>query len=282
MKKEGTMLSYKFKHLCSRVIASLSAFGLISISNESGAKTLSGSFTDAQPGDSFKYTKIGEMTMTASMKNACSINGSSTAGPTVQTNIRFEVENSSGESVYGCLVTCKDGYFVKGTKGKKSAVYSGISPDESFQMDVIDTTANPFCLPVSSCSKGTSSTIKSVDTKMVKNVETGMRGEVFVDYLAECTWTCADGYSVRGGTDTEATFAYTGATGITGVMTPDQTCLARTFNIYFDCGDGAIYGTSSSQSGMVQATYDSTFTIPTSATCSRAGYSFKGWNGSTN
>ncbi len=279
------MLSYKFKHLCSRVIASLSAFGLISISNESGAKTLSGSFTDALPGDSFKYTRVGAMTMTANMQNVtatCTINGATAAGATVAKNISFDIMNSQGDMVSGCQVTCKDGYFLKGTQGQKSIVYSGSTTGE-YAKDVIDTAASPFCVPVGSCSRGSSSTIKSVTPSMERNDITGKAGDgtAYVDYKAKCTWTCADGYSVGGGADTTSTFS--GSSGYaTGVITPDNACKARTFKVTFDCGAGATYGTTSNQSGTGQATYNSTFAIPDSASCYKMGYSFKGWNGSTN
>lgn len=276
------MLSYKFKHLCSRVIASLSAFGLISISNESGAKTLSGSFTDGLPGDSFKYTKVGDMTMTANMSNVsatCTINGTNSTGKTVASNAGFDVKNEEGVWLSGCLTTCKDGYYIKGTEGQKSVVYSG-DVVGTFYKDIVDTTSDPFCVPVASCSKGSSSTIKSASATMQKNDTTGISGETFVDYAAQCKWTCADGYSVGGGADTTSTFSSTGYA--TGTITPNQSCSGRTFKVIFDCGAEAKYGSTSNQTGTGNATYDSTFTIPTAATCTKNGYKFDGWNGKIN
>ena len=270
------MLQYKLKHLCSRVIASLSAFGLFSINNSSYAATqLSGSFGNAVPGDYFTYTKVGGMTMNAKMaaKANCSIKNGA-ASQTIKSNVGVGIEKEDGTFVSGCEVTCKDGYYINGTSGYANSYYSG-STTGVYELDVPDS----YCVPVASCSTAGTTNVKSGALKLNTNDAPTGSGIKLVNYAGTCTWTCKDGYSKEGGTNTTSTFV--SESGVS-VIRPAADCKARSFKVTFDCGTAATYGSTSNQTGVSTATYNSKFTIPDTATCKRDGYKFNGWEGSTN
>lgn len=99
------MLSNKLKHMCSRVIASLSAMGLISIANSSDAAA-----TTATPGATVKYDFSADKTFTANYASN---------GPICVNDATSGYASIVAQSG-GCFFTCASGYGVV-TKGNPSA-----------------------------------------------------------------------------------------------------------------------------------------------------------------
>ena len=98
------MLSNKLKHVCSRVIASLSAMGLISIANSSDAAA-----TTANPGATVKYDFSVDKTFTANYVSN---------GPNCVNDAASGYASIVAQSG-GCFFTCASGYGVV-TKGDPS------------------------------------------------------------------------------------------------------------------------------------------------------------------
>ena len=99
------MLSNKLKHMCSRVIASLSAMGLISIANSSDADA-----TTAKPGATVEYNFSADKTFTANYAS----NGPICVNDATSGYVSIVAQSG------GCFFTCASGYGVV-TKGSPYA-----------------------------------------------------------------------------------------------------------------------------------------------------------------
>ena len=260
------MLSYKLKHICSRVIASLSAVGIISIahSNDAAAKDLgtAAGVTYAEPGDSFKYNVTSDMSLNADYKEiptGCSMelaNGND--GNFKSYEYASGTTGASGKAQ--CTYTCKDGY----TWGDTTNT-SGIAEGRAGYANDLVVPEIGCVLPKLSCSVGNNY------SGTISNATSGVNASG----VAYCTWTCKAGYSVDGGRDTTTTF--TGAKGEHGEQFPTAQCKARQFEVKFDCGTSGYYNGTSLSTGVATATYGQTFTVPATAVCTKEGYTFSGW-----
>ena len=248
------MLSYKLKHLCSRVIMSLSAFGLFSISNagQSEAADVYGkSFTYNVARNSTLYASFTEPTCVVptdgSVKNLEST-GVYISGATGTNGVAVE----PGVCVFKCL----EGFYYE-----KATGFSGAAANA----DDLIITAEHSCWGVKpECVANASKHVASGEA---------ISGEESYS----CTWTCEDGYSVGGGTSTNLTFT-SSVNGVTGTIQPTQSCAARQYTVTFDCGPNSTYGETNQRTGTGKATYGAAFTIPTTKCKAAHGiYPFEGW-----
>ncbi len=259
------MLSYKLKHICSRVIASLSAVGIISIAHSNDAVAAdrgnAANMSYAEPGDTFKYNITSDMTLGAEYEEiptGCSMElADGTDG-----NFSGYVYTSGTTGVSGraqCTYTCKDGYTWGDTTYTSGVAEGAAGLANDYVVPEIG-----CVLPKLSCSVGNDY------SGTISNATSGVSSGV-----AYCTWTCKAGYSVDGGADTTTTF--TGAKGAHGEQFPTAQCKARQFEVIFDCGASGYYSGTSMSTGIAKATYGQTFKVPTTAVCTKDGYSFSGW-----
>ena len=263
------MLQYKFKHLCSRIIASLSAIGLFSISSNADAAT------KYKPGDSFTLTNPKAYTLNAeyesmtglcmlTTKNGVDINATATFTP--------QVTGTSGETTTGyCLYTCKSdyGYYAAVGATGVTSFRIGVAEDSTDQVypDKVCTSIRPTCEAVPSTYTGIAS------FELVKNSDDKYR----------CKVTCNDGYGISGSDTTTKyinnTYAGTNVNP-TEKITDENFCSARKYKITFDCGAGATYGSTNAQTGTGYAAYNSSYTIPTTL-CVKPHYSHTSWTGAS-
>lgn len=263
------MLSYKLKHLCSRVIASLSAVGIISIahSNDAAAanRGTAASMTYVEPGDTFTYNLTSALTLNADyteVESGCSMELSDgTDGNFESFTYTSGTTGASGQAPK-CTYTCKAGY-VWGVASSTDT--SGVAVGASGVKD-------DYVVPGTGCVPGkVTCTVSDAYSGTISEGTSGVDGTG----KAYCTWTCKAGYSVNGGTDTTTT--YDSATGVYGEQFPTANCKARTYRVIFDCGASGLYNGTSSSTGSGVATYGQTFTVPTTAVCTKDGYNFSGW-----
>lgn len=250
------MLSYKLKHLCSRVIMSLGAFGLFSISNagQSEAAELYGtSFTYNVARNSRLYASFTEPT--------CVVPTDGSVKNLVSTGVYVAGTTGTNPTTGYCEFKCKDGFYFEGAEG-----YSGRagSPND------LTITATNSCW-------GVEPDCVADESKHVASGEAISGEESY-----SCTWTCENGYSVGGGTSTTLTFTEN-VTGATGTIQPTKSCAARQYTVTFDCGPNSTYGETNQRTGTGRATYGATFTIPTTKCKAAYGvYPFEGWLKQTN
>jgi hypothetical protein len=265
------MLSYKLKHLCSRVIASLSAVGLFSIAQtgEANAKdqgSASVGFQYAMPGDTFKFDVANTLSMVAGYTetpSGCSMqlkDGSD--GNFASSVYTTGTTGASGKAPY-CNYTCKAGYVWEGTT-HTTGIISG-------QTGVKDA----YLIPGTGCVKDTRANclISTEHAATISRAEfvSGAAGS-----SGYCVWYCKNGYSVQGGPDT--TTGIQSTTGVSGDVYSQSGCKARSYEVIFDCASGYYQGVSGMSTGIVTGMYGQTFTIPADATCTRDGYTFTGWS----
>ena len=253
------MLSYKLKHLCSRVIMSLSAFGLFSISNagQSEAAELYGT--------SFTYNVARNSTLYASFtKPTCVVPTDGSVKNLYSTGVYVSgATGTNGVAVEPgvCVFKCLSGFYYDGVTG-----FSGAAENAN-DLEII---AEHSCWGVE----------PDCVADVSKHVASGEAISGEESY--SCTWKCEDGYSVGGGESTTLTFS-SSVTGATGTIQPTQSCAARQYTVTFDCGPNSTYGTTNKRYGTAKAAYGAVFTIPTTK-CNAAYelYPFEGWLKQTN
>lgn len=262
------MLSYKLKHICSRVIASLSAVGIISIahSNDAAAANLgnASTMTTAKPGDTFTYDLTSALTLNAGYSEAesgCSMELSDGTDGNFESFTYTTGTTGAGGVAPKCVYKCKAGYVWGITTETSGVAYgsAGVKDD--------------YVVPGTGCVLDTRVTC-TVSDAYSGTISAGTSG-VDGNGKSYCTWSCKKGYSVDGGSDTKTT--YTSETGVYGVQYPTANCKARQYTVTFDCGASGYYGGTSNSTGTGKATFGQTFTIPTTAVCTKDGYNFSGW-----
>lgn len=265
------MLSYKLKHLCSRVIASLSAVGLFSIAQtgEANAKDqglASTGFSYAQPGDTFKFDVATGLTLAADymeVQSGCSMQLTDGSDGNFASFVYTTGTTGASGKAPSCNYTCKAGY-VWGNTTHTTGIITGMTGVQHAYLTpgsgcVEDTRAN--CL-IASAHSGTISRAEFISGATASS--------------GYCMWYCKNGYSVKGGSD--ATTGITGTAGATGDVYSTAGCKARSYEVRFDCVSGYYQGVQGVTSGVVSGYYGQTFTIPADATCTMDGYTFSGWS----
>ena len=266
------MLSYKLKHICSRVIASLSAVGIISIahSNDANAATDRGTasgMTYVEPGDTFKYNLTSSLTLDAEYKeieSGCSMVLSDDSDGNFESFVYTTGTTGTSGKAPKCTYTCKAGYTWADTTYTTGIVEGSAGVKDDY---VVPGTG---CVPAKLIC-----TVGENYSGTISMGVSGIEGKEGGTGKAYCTWTCKDGYSVNGGADTTTT--YTSAEGSYGEQFPTANCKARQYKVTFDCGAGGLYNGTSIATGVATATYGQKFTVPTDAVCTKDGYNFSGW-----
>lgn len=253
------MLSYKFKHLISRVVASLSAFGILSITDHAHAQDL------LLPNSDYKYTELGNITFTASYEGGCILStnnkSDSLANPPRQLSAWLTKSTNASDSGRYCIYICDS------HTSKSKTFYSGGADVGAGPHDSITTRFETAPKP------GTY--LSGIDTT------TSVAG--FVNALStkgyEAPQDMQDAYSA----DMKN---YTGQHALVipfaeianGTISVDDICIQQTFVAKFDCGDGEPNITGDNYTGAKLARYDSTIKLPYERNCiAPSGFSFAGW-----
>ena len=252
------MLSYKFKHFCASVLASLSTFGIASISEGGAAET-----NRYARGSTYSWGNAGTLSFAANYGVSCT-----------------EVENATfvRTSDDKCLYTCNDGYLAHAA-GQTGAVMNYKSDYGKYAVSFevaagSAVSAIPSCRLAEQpsnliCEKGHLEEISghgfNVDPHVALRVMTDTDGSKYAVY--GCEYECRKGYSVR-----------EGQTGITGThLTADDTlkgftlsdgtgnytnyCYPIYFQVKYDCGeDGFVSGTEE-RTLVVKKLYEQEFDI---------------------
>lgn len=248
------MLSYKLKHLCSQMFASLAAFGLFSL----GGGEARADYKD--PSGTFNFAgSAANFTVTAAYTDDCSL-------PSSYNGISgVEYKTASGSGSGYCLYTCKQGYYYNDGSSEYTGMTGVTGTDGKSQPP-----ANCYPKP-SSCSNATWNAAGAYITNTNNNPS--IKFTVGKGYY--CTATCKDGFgktaTSAAGTSSMSSFATT-----TGVLSVPA-CVGRNFTMTVDCGSGTYSGSTSSK-GTVDATYGMKITLPGSGACSWAGHTFSGFN----
>lgn len=250
------MLSQKFRRLCSHVIAILSSFGVYSVA--SAEDPVSGKTYNKDTNFTWSYQDNIEFNANYSEVDA---DTNCIYSTTNNKNIKSAVYSVSGTSGV-CTYTCKDGaYFIIDDK-RVSSVTGILQGTGTFTLD----TSSGFCVFYpSSCNTATNAT-KSGPTY---NSSTK---------TYECKWTCNDGYSVGGGSNTQTTQTQT-ATSSAALSIP-KACAGKTYTATFDCLEyGYIKGTTE-KTATKTATFGSSFTIDKECVSRYPNKEFSSWTAS--
>lgn len=254
------MLSNGLKHLCSRIIASLSAVGLISIANSAEAASYD-KYEKGKVysnGDTIKWTVASAKKFTAQYgEKAGNCDFSLVSG----------VASSSYVAVSGmygytgqCTYTCEAGKFAQGENGFASSA-------TSFTVSGV---AGATISALSGCVYAKPASCATLD-----NATSEIKGDPNSGFY--CQWNCSSGYSVGGGDSTTTSIQHNIATS-TAVQTPNGQCLGRNYEVTFDCTtSGFISGTDYS-SATSTAVFGASFTIDKKCT-PISGFTFNGWMG---
>ncbi len=305
------MLSFKFKRLCSQVVASLSALGVFSISGNADAAT-------AVPGETFLLSVPKGMTLSADYAQA--------SCPTRP--------NSSVESTdTACIYTCNDGYAVSkyavdvanAVAGGETGAATGDSGLAMFWSSGIayfiksfsfvgqdDVLPDGFCVPLMTGISGVTGVgVSGISFGFILGEVTDDMGTNASDYTGMgyvtfgATGACKAGYSASDmSSETGATLeGYNGQYKLkvfaayeneTFLFPNTIQCYPIPYAMIFDCGSGntAVYDSSNS-SGDGQISCDAYGTSRCAAklvfgesgkinvTCTQDGYRLKGWTYST-
>lgn len=148
-----------------------------------------------------------------------------------------------------------------------------LQPGDSFTYDVAgDMTMDAKYAQNVTCSIGENSHIARAEY-------------IFVQYGSlvsnVCEYYCEDGYSRNGGTDSKTTSFQVGGLTVPedGVIPVQETCKARTFNVKFDCGEGARIVGTNSQTKTVAVNFGDNLVFADVGICEKDGQMFYGWRG---
>ncbi len=263
------MLSYKLKHLCSRVIASLSAVGLFSV-NTGAAQAATYTY---QRGDVLKaYNVLGNTTFSANMTEMSPVNYCLTGSAENVADVRFNGAN--------CEYECASGYaFSNATNTNDNVPVTVITGDLQI---ADDGDYLPYTL-TDTCNWGMYGTCKFESGSYI----------ISSNYISgddpRCEYKCEHGYHASNMTpsglcaDGKTKGCGAGETGwaesgMAGDFYTTNVCLPNKYVLTFDCGgSGQISGTTG-QTMSKDAVYNSSFVIPSEAICIREGYKMEGWN----
>lgn len=242
------MLNLRLKRMCARVIASLSALGVVSITDSSDAEAAGFDASKIYKlNDSFTYNRMSNLRFEGQYTSAaatCRIAGGN--------NIK-SAEYISG----GCFFTCNDGtYFLSG--GGSIVTGFKVAGDEGTTIDSgtgVCKFYRGYCSPLA-------------------NASTGYVGSDSAGWF--CNWKCNDGYHVEGSDGLTSFTGQVPALSPGQVISPAKKCVGNIYTVTFDCkSHGKIQGTNS-QATSVTGRYGSAFTFELG--CDGAtGYTFAGW-----
>lgn len=264
------MLSYKIKHLFSCVIASLSVFGFMSISEKANAAQDGNASNYWQPGGQTSvYNIVGNGTVTAAYLAA--LDCPSVANATAKT-----ITVAGG--VTTCRYDCNDGYRHSFDAGGTDFIVSGSTVSELAAS--LDLGSGQYCqLGVATCNADGNSTLSAGAPVEVLVEEGGKQVRMY-----RCNWTCAAGYQKNGAN------SFTGSqTAYSGVIFPGSTdnCSGRTYELTLDCGNGGAFvanttidgvNVAGKQTATMPVVYGQKVTIPAAAKCTKPRAEFLGYD----
>ena len=252
------MLSYKLKHLCSQVFASLAAFGLFSLGSGETRAAVQGT------GTTFNFAgKAQDFTVTASWSNQC----------TVPSTFKG-IQGGTYDSGY-CTYTCKAGYYYRNGSGDASTVGgqtgSGSNGGSGSGSSAVTYVPAADCYPKpTSCATGIWNEANVYINKTLKTPT--------IEFAAGsgyyCKATCLDGF-VSSTTSTGSFQKSAYATSTAQLTVP--ACVGNKYIMTIDCGDGWFEG-SSSHKGSGLAYYGKKITLPGSGACSWSGHVLDGFD----
>lgn len=239
------MLSYKLKHLCSRVIASLSAVGLISITNT--GKANAGNYSG---GATVTNTYIQSKTFTATYENLAQCS----SGVNIEKAIAGEI---NGENV--CTYILKPGYGLVNSTGTCNA--SGDFQTYAFGATCVEETYNGVLL--SSILSGQSSS---------SGTGYSGSGEHLTDEVVAY-------YNSANNTDLQYAYVVTVKENSSGeALLSTENIVGRSIRINFSCGAGK-QPTSGSGTGFAYVRYGTDMVLPSANMCTPPnGMKFSGWS----
>lgn len=252
------MLSYKLKHLCSQVFASLAAFGLFSLGAQDEARAVV-----KDPSTTFNFAgTAANFSVTATYSDACTI-------PSTFKGISgAEYVTGAGSGAGSCKYFCKPGYYYREGSSDVTTVtgVTGSAGSGSF-------VPGGECYPKpKSCTNATWSGTNVYITSTNNAASVGF--DAGKGYY--CKATCKDGFgtSATAGAGTSQKSSYATSTGDLTVAA----CVGRNFTMKVDCGASGVYsGTSSSYSNQT-VQYGMKITLPSSGACVKPGYTFSGFS----
>lgn len=253
------MLSYKIKHLFSCVIASLSVFGFMSISERVHAASDDGSSNYWQPGGkTTAYNILGNGVLNAAYQEALEC-------PELENAVLGSRSIQSGAT--SCRYYCASGYSHGLKDGGTEFELTGA--DSASLLNDYDRGSGQYCTLSSVVCTSSDPTISS--GKAVSTVVTENGIEVRKMY---CEWTCANGYhknnsSTFNGTTLEQS----------GTISPESSCDAKSYTLTLDCGEGGYFvGSTSQRTRDITVVYKQQVTIPADAKCTKPSAEFLGYD----
>ncbi len=256
------MLSYKLKHLCARVLASLSAFGIASISQRALAETED----FLQANGEYVWSTPSHLAFTASYEvPEC-------------TDVANATYTMNNEAV--CTYTCNEGYAVSKSDGTLVS-YDGQTGNGKY---LIRFTSPAGASSLSGCKKldfaglscksidpdeATGGAYKTLPTPSIRVVD---------DYVEKgCAWECNRGYATTEGLSglkgDELTNAANGFAPLDTGMGSGY-CYPVWYNVTYNCAGGTIVGTGVSTITETRA-YSEKFKVETA--CEDTSGFFVGW-----
>lgn len=248
------MLSYKLKHLCSRVIASLSAVGLISITNT--GKANAGSYDG---GATVTNTYVQSQTFTATYGNLAKCS----QGDNIETAIAGEI---NGKNV--CTYILKPGYVLIDTSGSCNA--SGDFQTYAFGASCTEDTYSGVLL--SSILSGQSSSSGSGSSGTGSTYTGSASSEHLTDEVVAY-------YNSANDTDLQYAYVVTKEENTNGeAYLSTSAIVGRSIRINFNCGSGTP-PTSGSGTGFAYVRYGKDMVLPSANMCTPPnGKKFTSWS----
>ena len=256
------MLSFKLRHLCARVLASLSAFGIVSISQRALAD--SGEFVPLN--SEYTWSTPSDLAFTANYEVEC----------TALENATY-VKSNEGM----CTYTCNDGYTVHKANGDPLAFEGQTGKYQiSFTAPAGSSVSNlsgckQLDLSYVSCSVPEPDSETGGGYKTLPYAATRVVGGQYA--VRGCAWECNRGYATTEGlsgvTGAELTSQAIGFEALDTGKTSGY-CYPIWYTVTYDCVGGEIVGTGT-VTKTEQRAYSDKFLIETA--CEDTSGFFKGW-----
>ncbi len=246
------MLSYKLKHLCSRVIASLSAVGLISITNtgKANAATYAG-------GATVKNTYVQSQTFTAKYETLATC---TSAGGNIEKAIAGEL---NGESV--CTYILKPGYAMVDQRGDcigssgdyKTFAFGASCTEDTYSGVLLSSFLGSSTSGSGTAGSGYSGSSEHLDDEVVAYYNSANNTDLQYAYVV----TVKDDGSGK-------------------ALLNTNNIVARAIRVNFNCGAGTAPA-SGSGTGFAYVRYGKDMVLPAANMCTPPnGQKFTSWSGS--
>ncbi len=263
------MLSYKFKHLCSRIIASLSAFGIISVVRDANAQSFAG-------GEEITWTAQGPVSLFVAqyVQDPCPLSSSDGTEINPQKQIKSFYYSGAGSAGTNdrCVYVCRSAPGSDSARVYNYAEYAyvggasaGFGPHDELN-NRLDNTSGLYSVGTY-IAPAFSANLMAADGQPYGEgyVKASLHGDLKEEWFSGLIdASAADKYS------------YTGTSVV--VVTPDQAktytddiCIKRAQTVTFDCEDGQ-------NSATMAIRWNETLDVPDGDMCvPQPGQMFKHW-----